>query len=54
MIASNTRNLSRLELLYTCIERVVRKIEKDYPSFDLSNDQQYLDSPRVLTRVMKG
>ncbi|PJH64108.1 hypothetical protein, partial [Salmonella enterica] len=44
MIASNTRDLSRLELLYTCIERVIRKIEKDYPSIDLSDYQQYLDS----------
>src|SRR5699024_594545 len=44
MIASNTRNLSRLELLYTCIERLVRKIEKDYPSFDVSEYQRYLDS----------
>jgi len=44
MIASNTRNLSRLELLYTCIVRVVRKIEKLYPSFDSSDYQQYLDS----------
>src|SRR5699024_4127705 len=44
MIASNTRNLSRLELLYTCVERVVHKIEKLYPSFDVSDYQQYLDS----------
>ena len=44
MIASNTRNPSRLELLYTCIERLVRKIEKDYPSFDISEYQRYLDS----------
>ncbi|GAA0479913.1 transposase [Alkalibacterium indicireducens] len=44
MIASNTRNLSRLELLYTCIERVVRKRETLYPSFELSAYQQYLDS----------
>jgi len=44
MIASNTRDLSRLELLYTCVERVIRKIEKNDPSVDLSDYQQYLDS----------
>jgi len=44
MIASNTRDLSRLELLYTCVERVIRKIEKTDPSIDLSDYQRYLDS----------
>lgn len=44
MIASNTRNLSRLELLYTCVENVVRKIGKEYPAIDLSDYERYLET----------
>lgn len=43
MIASNTRKLSRLELLYTCVERVIRKMEKEYPSLDVSDYKRYLE-----------
>src|SRR5699024_5948278 len=42
--ASIPRTQCRPELLHTCIERLVRKIEKDYPSFDVSEYQRYLDS----------
>lgn len=44
MIASNTKNLSRLELLYTCVERLIRKINKQYPEIDLSDFNRYLES----------
>ena len=44
MIASNARKLSRLELLYTCLERVIRKVKEGYPSIDLSEYMHYLDA----------
>jgi len=44
MIVYNARKLSRLELLYICVEKLVGKIDKVYPPFDLNDYQQYLDS----------
>lgn len=43
MIASNTKNLSRLELLYTCVERLLRKVHKKQPELDLGELDRYLD-----------
>jgi len=43
MIASNTKKLSRLELLYVCIEKVVRLIDKQYPNINLDDFKRYLE-----------
>lgn len=44
MIASNTKKLSRLELLYVCIEKVVHTIDQQYPNISLDGFKQYLES----------
>ncbi|WP_343757145.1 transposase, partial [Alkalibacterium iburiense] len=42
MIASNTKRLSQLELLYTCVEKLIRTIDKEFSTFDISEFEHYL------------
>ncbi|SHE94218.1 Transposase DDE domain-containing protein [Atopostipes suicloacalis DSM 15692] len=44
MIASNTRKLSRLELLYTCIEKLIHSLDTSYPSLDITAFKHYLNT----------
>lgn len=44
MIASNTKKLSRLELLYTCMKKVIHTLNEEYPSLELSTFDHYLHS----------
>lgn len=51
MIEANIRKLSRMELLYTCIAKLVRYLSQNDPSIPLDGFEHYLD-PADFNRVI--
>lgn len=43
MVSSNCKKLSRIDLVYTCIKNLVKKLEKDYPEELEEYYKKYLD-----------